>query len=87
MTNLRKNEVKTDIDLFNFIKENKIYSKNWTVQKQDNKYTDGNGRIRQVKYGTEKNQGLSSPKWKPFWPVTPDDWEIQHVNDPAMEKR
>ena len=38
MTNLRKNEVKTDIDLFNFIKENKIYSKNWTVQKQDNKY-------------------------------------------------
>jgi len=38
MANLRKNEIKTDIDLFNFIKENKVYSKNWTVQKQDNKY-------------------------------------------------
>ena len=38
MANLRKNEAKTDINLFNFIKENKFYSKEWTVQKQSNKY-------------------------------------------------
>jgi len=38
MTNLRKNEAKTDIDLFNFIKENRLYSNNWNVQKQDNRY-------------------------------------------------
>ena len=38
MTILRKNEAKTDIDLFNFIKENRLYSENWTVQKQQNKY-------------------------------------------------
>ncbi|MCK5460051.1 N-6 DNA methylase, partial [Candidatus Parcubacteria bacterium] len=38
MSKLRKNEAKTDIDLFNFIKENRLYSKNWTVQKQSNKY-------------------------------------------------
>ena len=38
MTNLRKNEAKTDIDLFNFIKENRLYSNSWNVQKQDNKY-------------------------------------------------
>ncbi|MFH1551756.1 MAG: N-6 DNA methylase [bacterium] len=38
MTNKRKNEAKTDIDLFNFIRENRIYSKNWTVQKQKNKF-------------------------------------------------
>lgn len=36
--NGRKNEAKTDISLFNFIKENKIYSNKWTVRKQDNKY-------------------------------------------------
>lgn len=35
---IRKNEAKTDIDLFNFIKENKLYSNAWQVQKQDNKY-------------------------------------------------
>jgi type I restriction enzyme M protein len=34
----RKNEAKTDITLFNYITNNKIYSKKWTVQKQDNKY-------------------------------------------------
>jgi len=38
MANLRKNEAKTDINLFNFIKENRLYNKNWTVKKQDNKY-------------------------------------------------
>ena len=38
MTNLRKNEAKTDIDLFNFIKKSRVYSENWTVQKQNNKY-------------------------------------------------
>lgn len=38
MTNLRKNEAKGDINLFNFIKENRIYSKDWTVQKQNNKF-------------------------------------------------
>ena len=38
MTNLRKNEAKTDINLFNFIKENRMYSNNWSVKKQDNKY-------------------------------------------------
>ena len=38
MVNKRKNEAKTDIDLFNYIKDNRIFSKNWTVQKQDNKY-------------------------------------------------
>lgn len=34
----RKNEVQADIALFNFIKKNRIYSKSWHVQKQDNKY-------------------------------------------------
>lgn len=38
MKNSRKNEAKTDIVLFNFIKENRIYSKEWSVQKQGNKY-------------------------------------------------
>lgn len=38
MINLRKNEAKTDINLFNFIKENRLFSKKWTVQKQNNKY-------------------------------------------------
>ncbi|MBU1855156.1 MAG: type II restriction endonuclease subunit M, partial [Nanoarchaeota archaeon] len=38
MVNLRKNEAKTDINLFNFIKDNRIYSKSWTVKKQSNKY-------------------------------------------------
>jgi len=38
MANLRKNEAETDINLFNFIKENRSYSKNWTVKKQSNKY-------------------------------------------------
>jgi type I restriction enzyme M protein len=38
MINNRKNEAKTDIDLFNYIRENRFYSKNWTVQKQGNKY-------------------------------------------------
>ena len=38
MTILRKNEAKSDIELFNFIKENRAYSENWTVQKQANKY-------------------------------------------------
>src|SRR4030042_4520485 len=35
---MRKNETKTDINLFNFIKENRLYASNWNVQKQDNKY-------------------------------------------------
>jgi type I restriction enzyme M protein len=38
MANIRKNEAKTDIDLFNFIKEKRSYNKSWTVQKQNNKY-------------------------------------------------
>jgi type I restriction enzyme M protein len=38
MQKKRKNEAKTDIDLFNYIKDKRVYSKNWTVQKQDNKY-------------------------------------------------
>lgn len=38
MANLRKNEAKTDINLFNFIKENRTYSNKWGVKKQDNKY-------------------------------------------------
>jgi type I restriction-modification system DNA methylase subunit len=38
MAKSRKNEAKTDIELFNYIKDNRIYSKNWTVQKQDDKY-------------------------------------------------
>lgn len=38
MLDKRKNEAKWDINLFNYIKENKKYSKNWTVQKQENKY-------------------------------------------------
>ena len=38
MANIRKNEAKTDINLFNFIKENRQYSNAWNVQKQDNKY-------------------------------------------------
>ncbi len=35
---MRKNETKTDINLFNFIKENRLYANDWNVQKQDNKY-------------------------------------------------
>ena len=38
MVNYSKNEAKTDIDLFNFIKDNRVYNKKWTVQKQNNKY-------------------------------------------------
>lgn len=38
MANLRKNEAKTDINLFNFIKENRRYTNSWNVQKQNNKY-------------------------------------------------
>ena len=38
MANERKNEAKTDISLFNFIKENRQYTNAWNVQKQDNKY-------------------------------------------------
>jgi len=38
MINLRKNETKTDINLFNFIKDKRLYSKKWNVQKQDNRY-------------------------------------------------
>ena len=41
MINKRKNEAKTDIDLFNYIKDNRVYSKKWTVQKQNNKYIQG----------------------------------------------
>ncbi len=36
--NSRKNEARTDINLFNFITENKIYNNKWTVRKQDNEY-------------------------------------------------
>ncbi|MCE2686935.1 MAG: SAM-dependent methyltransferase [Rickettsiales bacterium] len=32
----RKNEAKKDIALFNYIKENRVYSKEWTVKKLDN---------------------------------------------------
>lgn len=32
----RKNEAKKDITLFNYIKENRVYSKEWTVKKLDN---------------------------------------------------
>lgn len=38
MANERKNEAKTDISLFNYIKENRIYSNEWDVQKQANKH-------------------------------------------------
>lgn len=38
MADIRKNEARTDISLFNFIKENRHYSNTWDVQKQDNKY-------------------------------------------------
>ena len=38
MANERKNEAKTDISLFNYIKENRNYSNEWHVQKQDNKH-------------------------------------------------
>ena len=38
MTKLRKNEAKTDINLFNFINNNRRYANNWNVKKQDNKY-------------------------------------------------
>ena len=48
MANIRKNEAKTDINLFNYIKENRLYSKNWTVQKQSNKY------IQEILYKTSK---------------------------------
>lgn len=36
--NERKNEAKGDINLFNFIKQNKVYTNMWYVQKQGNKY-------------------------------------------------
>ena len=32
----RKNEAKTDITLFNYIKENRVYSKEWAVRKLEN---------------------------------------------------
>jgi len=58
MKNKRKNEAKTDIDLFNYIKDKRVYSKNWTVQKQDNKY------IQEILDKTSKkgtgNQGYQS---------------------------
>jgi hypothetical protein len=38
LKNKRKNEAKTDIDLFNFIKENRLYTNEWSVKKQDNQY-------------------------------------------------
>jgi hypothetical protein len=38
MIHTRKNELKTDISLFNFIKENRQYTNSWNVNKQDNKY-------------------------------------------------
>ena len=48
--NQRKNEAKSDINLFNFIKENKVYSNIWSVQKQENKY------IQEVLDKTSKNE-------------------------------
>ena len=36
MTNKRKNEAKTDIDLFNFIRENRVYCNTWETQKTAN---------------------------------------------------
>lgn len=38
MTNLRKNEAKGDINIFNFIKNNREYKNDWEVQKQKNNY-------------------------------------------------
>ncbi|MBS9779319.1 MAG: N-6 DNA methylase [Moraxellaceae bacterium] len=38
MKKQRQNEAKTDINLFNFIKNNRVYAETWTVQKQDNPY-------------------------------------------------
>ncbi len=38
MKKQRQNEAKTDINLFNFIKDNRVYAETWTVQKQDNPY-------------------------------------------------
>ena len=35
---IRKNEAKTDLDLFNYIKDNRVYSKDWNLQKQKNKH-------------------------------------------------
>ena len=36
MANERKNETKTNVDLFNFIRENKIYSNTWELEKTAN---------------------------------------------------
>lgn len=38
MTYQRKNEAKKGIDLFNFIKDNKKYSKKWEIKKTSNRF-------------------------------------------------
>lgn len=38
MSNNRKNEAKTDIDLFNFLSDNKKYYKSWETKRTSNKY-------------------------------------------------
>lgn len=38
MQSIRKNETSKKIALFNYIKENKVYSKEWNVEKQSNLY-------------------------------------------------
>lgn len=38
MVNERKNEAKKDINLFNFLEDNRKFSKEWEVKKQSNKY-------------------------------------------------
>jgi type I restriction enzyme M protein len=38
MATVRKNEAKTDLDLYNFIKDNRNYSENWMIKKTSNKF-------------------------------------------------
>ncbi|TFF34142.1 N-6 DNA methylase [Mucilaginibacter psychrotolerans] len=38
MINSRKNEAKTDLDLYNYIKESKKYSEKWLIKKTSNSY-------------------------------------------------
>lgn len=65
MPKIRKNEGKTDIKLFNFIRENKKYSKNWTVQKCD-EYKE----IQEILDKTSKKW-----TWKHWYP------DLIYVND------
>lgn len=38
MAKIRKNEAKTDLDLYTFIKENRKYSKGWMIKKSSNEF-------------------------------------------------